>query len=101
MQVDQLPKGVELETTEEGWAVYGGSEGDNAYFVAFFLREDTAQSFAQAKHPDPDEGTLVFDPCVTLALRTPVGIISANDYTVKNHEQLKARLAEASCDLRD
>lgn len=89
---NQYEAGIEAVQVLEGWAVFGGSEGEDPYLVAFFEREELAVAYVKAKDAHGDD--LVFDGSVALAVVVGDTIIAANDYTLDTHEKLRRRVAE-------
>jgi len=89
---NQYEHGIEAVQCLEGWAVFGGSEGEDPYLVAFFSREEIAVTYVEAKDAHGDE--LVFDGSVNLAIVMGDTIIAANDFELSTHEKLRARVQE-------
>lgn len=92
--------GIQHEECQDGWAVYSECEGDAPTFRAFFPSQLDAEAFAAAEDPHAhhgeDEGPICFDACVVVAVMTPAGIYTSNDYSIDTHEALRARVAELS-----
>jgi hypothetical protein len=76
--------GLELvEASTEGWAVFSHINGECPEFVAFVTDEKRARRMAKR----------TFDGTWELAVLTPHGIVSANDYEIATHAELRARIA--------
>jgi len=86
--------GLEPTTDVDGWSVFSEAEGDDPKFVAFFVLKEQAEAFLTLRHQEDTETPLVFEPAVELAVATEdYGIVTANDYTIDNHKQLRDRIA--------
>jgi hypothetical protein len=85
--------GLELaECPKRGWVVYTSVSGEDPDFCAFFLSEHEALHFRETYRDE--EGEPLFDSAIELAILTPHGIVTANDFRLNTHELLAQRIAE-------
>lgn len=86
-----------LETVEpcDGFAIFTGKDGEDPSFAAFFLHREDADAALASKDESDDGAARYFDACITEAVLTEGGIIAANDFEIKDHTQLRERIAAA------
>lgn len=76
----------------DGFAVYTNCEDEAPDFRGFFVSREDAERFAF--HSVDDEGEPFYEPTVELAVVTDRGVIVANDFELRTHAQLRARIAD-------
>jgi hypothetical protein len=86
---------LELEPLigQPGWSIYTGSDGDDPWFLGFFIRKSDAEALLRLRDPEDGVTPLYCDPVIVPSLLTEHGVVTANDYQIKTHEQLRERLA--------
>lgn len=94
LDLDRVDLELSPEVGEPGWSVFTGCDGEDPKFVGFFLRKEVAELMLTVTNPE--DGSLVYsrdgDTAVELAYLTDQGIVTANDYTIKDHAELHERI---------
>jgi|WetSurMetagenome_2_1015567.scaffolds.fasta_scaffold542702_2 hypothetical protein len=83
-----------------GWALFCGVDGEDPKLIGFFTKKEDARLFAAQKDPEDPECLLHCDTDVVPAILTNEGLVSANDFGINTHEELKARIAACRIDAR-
>ncbi|HEX4334653.1 MAG TPA: hypothetical protein VH062_02000 [Polyangiaceae bacterium] len=85
--------GLEAVTDVDGWAVFSGCDGEDPRFVSFHVDESDACECVRRMKSDPERSD---DVAAELAVLTSdMGVVSANDFELQTHEQLRARIEQA------
>ncbi len=90
---DDLPDTIPLmREPVEGWSVYSGAEGESPQFEDFFVDRVRAEGVCDAR--DVDGHPVLFDAFVFDAILLPEGLVTSNDFEIRNHEHLAERIAQ-------
>ena len=82
-----LPDSIPLmQKWVEGWSVYSLCEGDCPVFEDFYVSQESAD--AEVAKCDEEGSHVLCDGNVFEAILLPEGLVTSNDYGIKNHDQL-------------
>ncbi len=90
---DELPDTIPMmRESVEGWSVYSGAEGESPSFEEFYVDRERAD--LAVAEVDSDDHPVLFDAFVFDAILLPEGLITSNDFEIRNHEQLAERIEQ-------
>ncbi len=90
-------QGLEVCERQEGWVVITGVDGEDFHPVALFFDKERAEQYCKLEVDDGCGGTenVAFDACASEAVIVRDRIIVANDYTINDCKELRARVDAA------
>ena len=89
---DFYEMGLEPTTNVRGYAVFIGCEGEDPRFRAFLVDKDQAEALASLMRASICDGSV---QCELAFLTSDMGLVTANDFEIKTHEELEQRIINA------
>jgi len=84
--------GMQPVVDVQGYAIFTGCEGEDARFQAFLVNQDQAEALTSLMRVSRWDGDV---QCVLAVLTGDLGLVTADDFEIKTHQELEQRITNA------